>query len=71
MSSLKVPTFESSNFVAEIYFMFLKTHPKSNFKCFQYQISTSMKRSKKKFSSKTNFITSLLISYSNFRLKLC
>ena len=35
MSSLTAPVFENSDFVAEIYFIFLKTRPKSNFKCFQ------------------------------------
>ena len=30
MSSLRVPVFGNSEFVAEIYFIFLKTCPKSN-----------------------------------------
>ena len=34
-SSLRVLNFENSNFVAEIYFIFLKTCTRSNFKCFQ------------------------------------
>ena len=71
MSSIRPLIFENSHFVAEIHFIFLKTHLRSNFKCFQYQIWTSAKRSEKQLSSKTNFITSLQISYSNFRLKLC
>ena len=71
MSSLRVPYFENSNFVAKIYFIFLKTPTRSNFKWFQYQIWTSVKSSSKtSISSKTNFITSLQISYSNIRLKL-
>ena len=47
MSSLKVLIFENSNFVDEIYFIFLKTRPRLNFKCFQYQIYTSVKKSEK------------------------
>ena len=35
MSSLRAPVFENSNFVAEIYFIFLKTCPRSNFKCYK------------------------------------
>ena len=38
MSLLRAPNFEKSHFVAEIYFIFLKTCPRSNFKEFQYQI---------------------------------
>ena len=71
MSSLRVIIFENSKFVAEIYFIFLKTSPRSNFKCFQYQIRTSVKKSQKQLSSKTNFITSFQIIDYNFRLKLC
>ena len=47
MSSLRAQIFENSCFVAEIYFIFLKTSPRSNFKCFEYQIWTSVKRSEK------------------------
>ena len=68
---LRAPIFKNSHGLAKIYFIFSKTHPKSNFKGFKYQIWTSVKRSEKKLSSKTNFITSLQICYSNFRLKLC
>ena len=35
MSSLKDPIFENSKFVAEIYFIFLKIRPTSNFEFFQ------------------------------------
>ena len=35
MSSLRAPISENSHFVAGIYFIFLKTRLKSNFKCFQ------------------------------------
>ena len=42
MSSLRVPIFENSKFVAETYFIFLKTSARSNFKYFQYQIWTSV-----------------------------
>ena len=71
MFLLRGPVFKNSHSVAEIYFIFLKTGPRSIFKGFQYQIWTSVKRLEKELSSKTNFITSLQISYSNFGLKLC
>ena len=45
LSSLRAPIFENSHFVAEIDFIFLKARPRSNFKGFQYQIWTSVKRS--------------------------
>ena len=67
MSSLRAAIFENCHFAAEIYFIFLKTHPRSNFKCFQCQIWTSVKRLEKQLLSKTNFINSLQISYSNSR----
>ena len=70
MSSLTAPTSENSHFVAEIYFIFLKICPRSNFKCCQYQISTSIKISEKSLTGKTNFSTSLQITYANFMLKL-
>ena len=70
MSLSRKPIFKNSHFLAEIYFIFLKTHRKSNFRGFQYQIWTSVKRSEKQLSSETNFITSLQICYSNFRLKI-
>ena len=38
---------------------------------FQYQISTSVKRSEKQLSSKANLSTFLQLSYLNSRLKLC
>ena len=47
MSSLTVPIFENSTFVAETYFIFLKTRPRSNFKSFQYQIWKPVKQWKK------------------------
>ena len=71
VSLLRGLIFKNSHFVADIYFIFIKTCPRSNFKGFQYQIWTSVQRSEKYLSSKTNFITSLQTSYSNFRLKLC
>ena len=46
MSSLTAPIFKNNHFVAEIYFV-SKTHPRSNFKGFQYQIWTLVKRSEK------------------------
>ena len=48
MSLLTDPIFKNSHFLAEIYFIFLKTHPRSNFKVIQYQIWTSEKRSEKR-----------------------
>ena len=57
MSLLTAPVFKNSQVLAEIYFISLKKQPRSNFKGFQYQIWTSVKRWKKYLSSKTNFIT--------------
>ena len=47
MSSLRAPIFENSHFVDEVYFIFIKTSPRSNFKYFEYQIGTSVKRLEK------------------------
>ena len=71
MSLIRSPIFENSHFPAEVFFIFLNTRPRSNFKGFQYEIWISVKRSEKWLSNKTNFIISLQISSSNFRLKLC
>ena len=70
MSLLRAPILKNSHFLAEIYFIFLKTHPRSNFKGFVYLIWTSVKRSEKKLARNTNFITSLQICCSNFRRRL-
>ena len=70
MSLLIVPIFKNSHVVVEIYFIFLKTRPRSNFKGFQYLNWTLVKRPEKYLLSKTNFIISLQINYSNFRSKL-
>ena len=48
---------KNSHILAGIYFIFLKRHARPNLKGFQYQISTSVKRSGKWLSSKTNFST--------------
>ena len=71
MSLLRHPIFKNDHFVAEIDFIYLKTSPRSNYKGFQYQSWTSVKRSEKQLSSKTNFNMFLQISYSTFKLKLC
>ena len=47
MSLLRAPILKNNQFLAEIFFIFLKTRPGSNFKGFQYQIWTSVKRSEK------------------------
>ena len=60
---------ENSHILVGIYFIFLKSLPRSNLKGFPYEISR--KRSRKKLSSKTNFSSFLQISCSNFRLKRC
>ena len=70
MSLLTVPVAKNSHILAGIYFIFVKERPRPNWKVLQYQIWTSVKRSKKKLSSKTNFSTFLQLSRSNFRLKL-
>ena len=46
-SSLRARNFKNSLSYAKIYFYLLKTCPRSNFKCFQYQILTSVKRLEK------------------------
>ena len=71
MSSLTVLIAKNSHILAVIYFILLQNFPKLNLKGFQYQIWTSVKRSGKYLSSKTNFNTFLQISCSNFKLKLC
>ena len=45
MSLLRAPFFKNSHLLAKIYFIFLKTRPRSNFKGFLYQILTSVKSS--------------------------
>ena len=70
MSLLIVPIFKNSHAVVEIYFIFLKTRPKSNFKDFQFLNWTLVKRPEKYLLSKTNFIISLQTNYSNFQSKL-
>ena len=52
MSSLRAPIFENSHFVAEVYFIFIKTSPRSNFRCFEYQIWTSVKDRKSSYQVK-------------------
>ena len=44
---LRTPIFKNSHFVGENYFIFLEARRRSNFKGFQYQIWTSVKRWKK------------------------
>ena len=48
-----------------------KERPKTILKVFQYQISTSVKRSEKQLESKANFSTFLELCSLNFDLKLC
>ena len=73
MSLLLFLIVKNNHNLAGTYFILLKIHTRRNFKGFQYQIWTSVKRSEKQLSSKTNFSTFLyfLVSSSNFRLKLC
>ena len=47
MSLLTALIVKNSLILAVIYFIFIKKHPRPNFKCFQYQIWTSVKRSGK------------------------
>ena len=68
--SLRDATFESSHFVAEIYFIFVFTLPLLYLYLCIF-VCAPVKRSEKLLLSKTNFITSLQISFSNFRLRLC
>ena len=53
------------------YLLYLsKKCPKTNLKFLQYQILTLVKRSEKQLPSKANFSLFLLLTCSNFRLKL-
>ena len=47
MYSLTAPIVKNNHILAEIYFIFLKKRPRTNLKVFQYEIWTSVKRSKK------------------------
>ena len=71
MSLFKALIVKNSHIWAEIYITFSGKRSRPNLKGFQYQIWSSVKRSGKKLSSKTNFNAFLQISCSNFRLKLC
>ena len=68
---LVAPIVKSSHIFTGIYFFFLKESPRPNSKALQYQIYTSMKRSKKQLSSKANFSSLLQVSCFNCWLKLC
>ena len=52
MSLLGVPIFLKSHFLAEIHFIFLKTHPRYNFKGFQYKIWIQWKDRKSSYQVK-------------------
>ena len=62
MSLLTAFIVKNSHILAGIYFIFLKKGPGPNSKGFQCQIWTSVKRSEKQLSSKTNFSALLQIS---------
>ena len=47
MSLVAIPIVKNSNYLAGIYFIFLKKRPGPNLKIFRYQISTSVKISEK------------------------
>ena len=68
MTLLTALVVKNSHIQAGIYFIFLNKCPKTNLKVFQYQISTTVKRSEKHLASKANFNTFLQLSCSNFRL---
>ena len=70
MSLLRVPVVKNSHILAGTYFIIVKERPRPNWKVLQYQIWTSVKRSKKKLSSNKNSSTFLQLSRSNLRLKL-
>ena len=71
MDKLAAQIVKNSHILAEIYFIFLKKHFRLNLKVFQYQIQTSVKRSGKQLSSKTNFNTFSQLNSSSFSKKLC
>ena len=70
MSLLTALIFKNSHILARIYFIFLTKRRRPKLKGFQYQIWTSVKRSRNYLLSKTTFNTFLHISCSSFRLKL-
>ena len=55
MSLLTLLIIEHRHSLVGIYFIFLKKRHRPNLKCFQYQVWTSLDRSGKQLSSKTNF----------------
>ena len=69
MSSLTVSFVKNSDFLAGMYFVFLKKRPGPNVKVFRYQILTLAKRLEKVLSSKAKFSTFLQHNCSNFRIK--
>ena len=71
MSLLTALIAKNKRTLAGIYLIFLEKHLRTNLKGIQYQIWTSVKRSRKYLSSNNNFSALLQISCSNFRLKLC
>ena len=71
MSLLTASFIKSSHILARIYIIFLDKRPERNFKVFQYQIWTYMKRLEEYLSRKTNFGAFLQLRYFNFRSKLC
>ena len=58
-SWLTAPIVKSSHILVRVYFIFLKKRRRPNLEVFKYKILTSVKRSEKELSSKTNFSTSM------------
>ena len=71
VSLTTVPIIKNSHILPEIFFIFPKEQLRPNSKLSQYQIWTSVERSKNKLSCKANFNTFSQNRYTNFRLKLC
>ena len=71
MSLLAAPIIKNSHIYAWIYIIYLKKPSRPNLKGFQYQAWSSVKRSEKYLSNKTNFSIFLQINCSKFSLKLC
>ena len=71
MSLGTATVFKNSNVLTVIHLAFLRKDTGVNVKVFRYRIWTSVKRSEKYLSSKTQFTTFLQVSRSSFRLKLC
>ena len=71
ISLLTVLIVKNGHILAKVFFTILKKRPRPNVKGIQYQFWTSLKRSQKSLSIKTNFGAFLQITCSKFEFNLC